>query len=87
MLTERGKLAIRGTMSATSWLEAAMSRAPMIDAPLTREVAVRSRTVELAHDDPVDRFLAATADVYELTLVTADKALLKGKGYRTLASR
>ena len=37
--------------------------------------------------DPADRFLAATADVYELTLVTADERLLRGKGYRTLSSR
>lgn len=87
LLAERGRLAIRGSMSPHDWLEAAMSRAPMIDAPVTREVAVRSRSVRLAHEDPVDRFLAATADVYELTLVTADEALLKGKGYRTLASR
>ncbi|MBM2810702.1 MAG: hypothetical protein HW416_1461 [Chloroflexi bacterium] len=31
-------------------------------------------------------FLAATADVYDLTLVTADKRLLSGKGFRTLAN-
>jgi len=34
-----------------------------------------------------DRFLAATAEVYELTLVTADERLLRGKGFRTLANR
>jgi PIN domain nuclease of toxin-antitoxin system len=87
LLVEKGRLAMRGETSATSWVESAMSRAPMIDAPLTREVALRSRSVQLAHEDPVDRFLAATADVYELTLVTADEALLRGKGYRTLANR
>jgi PIN domain nuclease of toxin-antitoxin system len=37
--------------------------------------------------DPADRFLAATAEVYELTLVTADERLLRGKGFRTLANR
>jgi PIN domain nuclease of toxin-antitoxin system len=39
------------------------------------------------HEDPVDRFLAATAEVYELTLVTSDERVLRGKGYRTLANR
>lgn len=34
-----------------------------------------------------DRFLAATAAVYDLTLVTADDRLLRGKGFRTLANR
>jgi len=29
--------------------------------------------------------VTATADVYELTLVTADERLLRGKGYKTLA--
>jgi len=40
----------------------------------------------VAHEDPADRFLAATAEVYELTLVTADERLLRGKGFRTLAN-
>ena len=59
----------------------------MHDAPLNREVAVHSRSVRLAHEDPADRFLAATADVYELALVTADERLLRGQGFRTLATR
>ena len=58
----------------------------MQDAPLTREVAIRSRSVRIDHEDPADRFLAATADVYELPLVTGDERLLRGKGYRTLAN-
>ena len=65
----------------------AKPRAPMHDAALTREVAVRSRSVRVEHGDPADRFLAATADVYELTLVTGDERLLRGKGFRTLANR
>jgi PIN domain nuclease of toxin-antitoxin system len=30
----------------------------------------------LPHEDPADRFLVATALVYELTLVTADERLI-----------
>lgn len=52
-----------------------------LDAPLTREIALRSREVGLAHNDPADRFLAATAAVYDLVLMTADR-LLQGSGYR-----
>jgi PIN domain nuclease of toxin-antitoxin system len=87
LLTERGRVRVRGGTPPAGWVEAALSRAPMHDAPLTREVAVRSRSVHLDHEDPADRFLAATADVYELTLVTADDRLLRGKGFRTLANR
>jgi PIN domain nuclease of toxin-antitoxin system len=35
-------------------------------------------------DDPADRFIAATASVYQLTLITADERLLRGQGYETL---
>jgi PIN domain nuclease of toxin-antitoxin system len=86
LLVERGRVRIR-TGTAPEWVEAALSRSPMQDAALTREVAVRSRSVRVAHEDPADRFLAATADVYELTLVTGDERLLRGKGFRTLANR
>jgi PIN domain nuclease of toxin-antitoxin system len=86
-LTERGRVRVRGGTPPAEWVEAALSRAPMHDAALTREVAVRSRSVRLDHEDPADRFLAATADVYELTPVTADDRLLRGKGFRTLANR
>jgi PIN domain nuclease of toxin-antitoxin system len=87
LLAERGRVRVQQGMSPPAWVEAALSRVPMFDAPLNREVAVRSRAVRVAHDDPADRFLAATADVYDLTLVTADRRLLSGKGFRTLANR
>ena len=87
LLAERGRVRVQDRMAPPEWVEAALSRAPMHDAPLNREVAVRSRSVRVGHEDPADRFLAATADVYELTLVTADERLLRGKGFRTLANR
>jgi PIN domain nuclease of toxin-antitoxin system len=87
LLAERGRVRVRGGMLPADWAEVALSRAPMQDAPLSREVAIRSRSVRLEHDDPADRFLAATADVYELTLVTADDRLLRGRGFRTLGNR
>ena len=87
LLAERGRVQVQAGFDAGGWVEAALSRVPMHEAALTREVALRSRAVRLEHQDPADRFLAATADVYELTLVTADERLLRGKGFRTLANR
>jgi PIN domain nuclease of toxin-antitoxin system len=46
------------------------------EAPLTHEVAVQSREMAPSHPDPADRFIMATALVFDLTLVTADDALL-----------
>lgn len=87
LLAERGRVRTRTGETPAEWIDAALARTPMRDAALTRAVALRSRTVTLGHADPADRFLAATADVYELTLVTADERLSKGKGFRTLANR
>ena len=41
-----------------------------------RDVARRSRTVSMAHQDPADRFLAATTQVY-----VTDDGRLKGRGF------
>jgi len=78
--------AMSAGMPPAAWVEIVLLRNPMHDAPLSREVAVRSGSAEVQQDDPADRFLAATAAVYELTLVTADERLLRGKGFQTLAN-
>jgi len=55
-------------------------------APLTHEIALTAVQLPM-HRDPADRFLAATAQVLDLTLVTADEKLLGLGGIRTLANR
>jgi PIN domain nuclease of toxin-antitoxin system len=68
-----------------SWLMRAT--APMREAPLTHEIARASEELLLTHGDPADRFLAATAQVLGLTLVTADRQLLGLGNIATLANR
>ncbi|HVE65427.1 MAG TPA: PIN domain-containing protein [Thermoanaerobaculia bacterium] len=70
-----------------AWLGTAFETASLREAPLNRRDAVESRRVRLSHQDPVDRFLAATAIVHELTLVTADERLLRMKDVALLANR
>jgi PIN domain nuclease of toxin-antitoxin system len=74
VLAERGRLAL--APEPETWVRTSLARSPVIEAPLTIEVAIESRRVNLSHEDPADRFLAATARVYDLTLVTADARLL-----------
>jgi PIN domain nuclease of toxin-antitoxin system len=69
------------------WVARALEAVPLRDAPLNREVAVLSRAVDLPHDDPADRFLVATAQVYGLTLVTADDRLRRLKKIDVLPNR
>jgi PIN domain nuclease of toxin-antitoxin system len=72
---------------AERWLREALDRVPMEEAQVTREVAFVSRALKTRHRDPVDRFLAATAQVFDLVLVTADADLLRLKGLKTLPNR
>ena len=53
---------------------------------MVHEVALRSREVALPHDDPADRFLVATALVYDLTLITADADILGRRACPVLAA-
>ena len=70
ILAERGRLVL--DPDARSWVRQALSDAPVREAPVTIDVALASRAVRLANQDPADRFIAASAMVFGLTLVTAD---------------
>jgi len=65
----------------------ARNTAPFREAPLTHEIAIAARQLRLIQRDPADRFLAATAQVLDLTLVTADVRLLGLGEIATLANR
>ena len=57
------------------------------EAPLTGEIVRTGLALSLSHADPADRFLAATAKVLRLTLVTADRRLLGLPEIQSLANR
>lgn len=57
------------------------------EAPLTQEIVLAAFDLPLKTNDPADRFLAATAEVLGLTLVTADQMLLGMGNIATLANR
>ena len=57
-----------------------LAQFPAREAPLTTEVILAMSKVHLPHRDPADAFLAATAKVFQLTLVTADTRLRTAKG-------
>lgn len=61
--------------------------APFHHAPLTHEIALIAQFLPLPQRDPADRFLAATAKLLDLTLVTADANLLGLGEIATLANR
>ncbi len=85
LLVERGRLVPEG--DPLRWIDQMVRAMPRHEAPLTHEVAIQSHVVKLPHRDPADRFLAATAKIYELTLVTADDRLLHSGDYAVLPNR
>jgi PIN domain nuclease of toxin-antitoxin system len=80
LLVEKGRIEVQG--GAEAWVEEALAKRPMKEASLNNHVARHSRLVRVEHEDPADRFLAATAAVYDLVLVTEDQRLLRGKGFQ-----
>ena len=81
-LQMKGRIEIVG--DGREWL--ARATAGTREAPLTHEIALVARQLNM-HQDPSDRILVATAEVLDLTLVTADRRLLGSGTIRTMANR
>jgi len=81
-LYHKGRFEIDGNLE--EWLARAI--AGTREAPLTHEIALVARRLSM-HQDLADRILAATAEVLDLTLVTADERLLGLGTIRTMANR
>jgi len=82
MLAERQRVVLEP--SAHAWIRAQLARLPLHEAPLNAEVAFASLRLPVRSYDPADRFLAATAAVFDLTLVTADARLHRVPGVSVL---
>jgi PIN domain nuclease of toxin-antitoxin system len=83
----KGRLNVGADGDVLLWIQEVMSRTSFREAPLTDEVILGMPKIALPHRDPADRFLAATAACFDLTLVTADENLIHGRGYSVLADR
>ena len=83
MLAEKRKITL--TKSPEEWLEMAFATLEVTEAPLTNQIAILSRNIELPHQDPADRFIATTALYYDLVLATVDNNLTSAKEIPTLS--
>ena len=70
-----------------SWINDNLRRLKIREGPLTFEVALAISSLRLPHNDTADGFIAATAKVFGLTLVTADERLAKLPGIAVLPNR
>jgi PIN domain nuclease of toxin-antitoxin system len=85
VLLRQGRLKLPKDLVA--WVAQSMQDLELTEAPVTVEVALAISSIDFPHSDPADHFLAATAKVFNLTLVTADERLIPLPGLNVLANR
>ena len=85
ILAEKGRIVLQP--DPASWVRTVLNQLAFHEARINHEIALQSRALKLRHQDPADRFLAATAMVYQLTFVTADKALFACRDISVLRNR
>ena len=66
------------------WIKRALRTLPVREAGVTFAIAMRSRSLEFDHQDPADRFIAATAIEMNARLLTAEERLLSCPAIRCL---
>ena len=81
-LMQKGRIRVADPFA---WVERAAEQ--LREAPLTQEIVRVGLALPLPHHDPAGRFLAGTAKVLKLTLVTADSRLLGIAEFPSLANR
>jgi PIN domain nuclease of toxin-antitoxin system len=85
VLLEKRRISLK--QDFRQWVDESVTALQLQEAALTWEVAHELRFTVLGHRDPADRFLVATAKVYDLTLITSDERLLSVPGLQVLPNR
>ncbi len=83
ILAEKGRISLQP--NAVAWIDLALQTLEIIEAPLVHQIAILSRQIELPHQDPADRFIAATAVYHNLILATVDSNLTGVSWLQTLS--
>lgn len=85
MLSQKGRIEL--DEDPVAWAHRSIEQLQLQEAPLTFDVALESPALTLPQSDPSDRLIAASAKVFDLTLVTADEKLITALGVNVLANR
>ncbi len=81
-LAEKNRIKLHPTPE--KWIYQALENSPMEEAELTNEIAIESRFIDIPHQDPAVRFIAATALVNDFILITKDERMLRSKQIKIL---
>lgn len=83
LLAEKGRIILKPTPE--DWIQNSLQQLNTQEAPLSNEIAILSRQLKLDHQDPADRFIAATAIHLDLILATVDNRLTDANWLKTLS--
>ncbi|GAP98518.1 type II toxin-antitoxin system VapC family toxin [Leptolyngbya sp. NIES-2104] len=83
LLAERGRISLRS--DAVAWINQSLEALKICEAPLDRHIMILSRQIELPHQDPADRFIAATSIYCEVPLATVDTNLVAASWLTTIS--
>jgi len=78
----KGRIQIQGGLE--DWVQRSVRTSELRWAAINEAVGFEYDRVSLSTADPADRWLVATARVYDLVLVTADEKILASNAVRTL---
>lgn len=83
LLAEKGRIVLKPTPE--DWIQNSLQQLNTQQATLSHEIAILSRQLKLNHQDPADRFIAATAIHLNLILATVDNRLTKANWLKTFS--
>lgn len=82
-LVRAGRIRLHDDDTYRGWCERALAALPVNEATVSAEVSITAQEMRLGHRDPADHLIAATALVYDLTLLTLDGRLTRISGLKT----
>ena len=83
ILAEKQRIKLNNP-STQEWIQEALKQGRVQEIPLSNAIALKSRLIVLPHQDPADRFIAATAWEHDITLITVDEYLSKSTQIKVL---
>jgi PIN domain nuclease of toxin-antitoxin system len=83
ILAEKNRISLQP--DTTTWVNIALKNLGTYEANLNHDIALLSRQIGLPHQDPADRFIAATAIFYNLKLATVDANLTSCSWLQTIS--
>lgn len=71
-------------LAPETWWPRALAQHALKELPISAAIALRSASLPSLHRDPADRFLIATAQEHNMTLLTPDPAIQQYPQLKTL---